>query len=96
MIWSIQQDRRIDRTFVDAVEGVLAGTEGEAHPAIHDGAHGEIGDEARCRLLATLTFELEGHDDERCESSSAEALRLAGMGRANSSASPSTPATSSC
>jgi DNA-binding SARP family transcriptional activator len=87
VIWSIQQDRRIDRTFVDAVEGVLAGTEGEAHPGIRDGAHGEIRDEirdeARCRLLATLTFELEGHDDERCESSSAEALRLARkLGRA--------------
>ncbi|GAA3091321.1 BTAD domain-containing putative transcriptional regulator [Streptosporangium carneum] len=34
-------------------------------------------DEVRCRLLATLTFELEGHDEEACEAFSAEALRLA-------------------
>ncbi|MGV9772230.1 BTAD domain-containing putative transcriptional regulator [Streptosporangium sp. NPDC003464] len=64
--WSIQPDRRIDEAFVAAVREALTGDTG-----------GEDGDEARCRLLATLTFELEGHDDEVCESSSAEALRLA-------------------
>ncbi|MBB2913452.1 DNA-binding SARP family transcriptional activator [Streptosporangium becharense] len=40
-------------------------------------ADADARDEVRCRLLATLTFELEGHDDEECVAISAEALRLA-------------------
>ncbi|MEV4096632.1 BTAD domain-containing putative transcriptional regulator [Streptosporangium saharense] len=66
--WSIQPDRRVDEEFVAAVEEALTG---------------ENDDETRCRLLATLTFELEGHREEECEAHSAEALRLArGLGRA--------------
>ncbi|GII03073.1 BTAD domain-containing putative transcriptional regulator [Planobispora takensis] len=64
--WSIQPNRRVDGPFVAVLEEALA-TPGR------DGQD----DEARCRLLATLVFELEGHDDERCERYSAESLRLA-------------------
>ncbi|MER7207844.1 BTAD domain-containing putative transcriptional regulator [Streptosporangium sp. NPDC000239] len=60
--WSIQPARRVDEEFVAAVEEALTG---------------ENDDETRCRLLATLTFELEGHREEECEVHSAEALRLA-------------------
>ncbi|MER5419807.1 BTAD domain-containing putative transcriptional regulator [Streptosporangium roseum] len=64
--WSIQPDRQVDEAFVAAVREALA-----------EEPSSETGEEARCRLLATLTFELEGHDDEGCEVFSAEALRLA-------------------
>ncbi|WP_051864747.1 BTAD domain-containing putative transcriptional regulator [Streptosporangium roseum] len=63
--WSIQPDRQVDEAFVAAVREALA-----------EEPSSEAGEEARCRLLATLTFELEGHD-EGCEAFSAEALRLA-------------------
>ncbi|MEU9833507.1 BTAD domain-containing putative transcriptional regulator [Streptosporangium sp. NPDC048047] len=68
--WSIQPYRQVDEVFVAAVREALA------DPAGTD-------DETRCRLLATLTFELEGHDDDTCERAGAEALRLARrLGRA--------------
>ncbi|MGV9597060.1 BTAD domain-containing putative transcriptional regulator [Streptosporangium sandarakinum] len=68
--WSIQPYRQVDEAFVAAVREALA------DPAGTD-------DETRCRLLATLTFELEGHDDDTCERAGAEALRLARrLGRA--------------
>ena len=48
--WSIQPGRYVDQPLVDALVEALDGAD----------------DETRCRLLATLVFELEGHDDERC------------------------------
>ncbi|GIH91085.1 BTAD domain-containing putative transcriptional regulator [Planobispora siamensis] len=75
--WSIQPNRKVDEPFVAALEEALAapGRDGEASRDTPDPAGPD--DEARCRLLATLVFELEGHDDERCERYSAESLRLA-------------------
>lgn len=59
--WSIQPDRHVDQPLVDALVEALDGAD----------------DETRCRLLATLVFELEGHDDERCRAYSAEAIVIA-------------------
>jgi len=60
--WSLQPLGQMDRAIVAAMR--------EALDAAAD-------DETRCRLLAALTFELEGHDPEACEAASAEALGLA-------------------
>ncbi|WP_235994764.1 AfsR/SARP family transcriptional regulator [Nonomuraea montanisoli] len=62
VIWTIQVDARLDEEFVAALERELA-----AGP----------GDEARCRLLATLVFAMEGHDDARVDAAGAEAVALA-------------------
>ncbi|MFF5108229.1 BTAD domain-containing putative transcriptional regulator [Streptosporangium sp. NPDC000509] len=59
--WSIQPGRYVDQPLVDALVAALDGAD----------------DETRCRLLATLVFELEGHDDERCRAYSAEAVEIA-------------------
>ncbi|WP_329426383.1 AAA family ATPase [Streptosporangium sp. NBC_01495] len=59
--WSIQPSRHVDQPLVDALVEALDGAD----------------DETRCRLLATLVFELEGHDDERCRAYSAEAVEIA-------------------
>jgi len=58
---SIQPGRHVDQSLVDALVEALDGAD----------------DETRCRLLATLVFELEGHDDERCRAYSAEAVEIA-------------------
>ncbi|WP_037971920.1 BTAD domain-containing putative transcriptional regulator [Streptosporangium amethystogenes] len=59
--WSIQPDRCVDQPLVEALVQALDGAD----------------DETRCRLLAALVFELEGHDDERCLAYSAEAIMIA-------------------
>ncbi|MER6173721.1 BTAD domain-containing putative transcriptional regulator [Streptosporangium sp. NPDC001681] len=59
--WSIQPNRQVDQPLVDELVQALDGAD----------------DETRCRLLATLVFELEGHDDERCLAYSAEAVVIA-------------------
>lgn len=62
--WTIQPDRQVDEAIVAALEDALAGGPG-AVP------------HTRCRLLAALAFELEGHGDERVQTAGAEALRIA-------------------
>ncbi|NUP83448.1 MAG: ATPase, partial [Nonomuraea sp.] len=62
VIWTIQEDSRYHEEFIAAVERELAA------------GHGE---ETRCRLLATLVFALEGHDDARVDAAGAEAVALA-------------------
>ncbi|MEV5740263.1 BTAD domain-containing putative transcriptional regulator [Microbispora rosea] len=61
VIWTIQPDRAFDADLVGAIE--------EALPA-------EAG-ELRCRMLVALCHALEGHDAERIEAASAEALAIA-------------------
>ncbi|MEV1200314.1 BTAD domain-containing putative transcriptional regulator, partial [Microbispora rosea] len=61
VIWTIQPDRVLDADLVGAIE--------EALPA-------EAG-ELRCRMLVALCHALEGHDAERIEAASAEALAIA-------------------
>ncbi|MEV4293973.1 BTAD domain-containing putative transcriptional regulator [Microbispora rosea] len=61
VIWTIQPDRALDADLVGAIE--------EALPA-------EAG-ELRCRMLVALCHALEGHDAERIEAASAEALAIA-------------------
>ncbi|WP_308287010.1 BTAD domain-containing putative transcriptional regulator [Actinomadura parmotrematis] len=63
--WTIQPDRRQDRVIVAALEDALASASGAD----------------RCRLLAALTFEIEGHDDARAADAAAEAVAIArGLG----------------
>ncbi|MFI7419473.1 BTAD domain-containing putative transcriptional regulator [Nonomuraea sp. NPDC049684] len=62
VVWTIQVDSLYNRDFMEAVERELA-----AGPD----------DETRCRLLAALVFELEGHDDDRVDAAGAEAVALA-------------------
>ncbi|WP_405143904.1 AAA family ATPase [Sphaerisporangium sp. NBC_01403] len=59
--WTIQLDRRADHEMVAVIEEAIS----------------RAGEKARCRLLAALTFELEGHDAARTEAASAEAVEIA-------------------
>ncbi|WP_432929227.1 BTAD domain-containing putative transcriptional regulator [Microbispora sp. CA-135349] len=61
VIWTIQPGRALDPDLVEAI--------GDSLPA-------EAG-ELRCRMLVALCHALEGHDAERVESASAEALAIA-------------------
>ncbi|WP_250213843.1 BTAD domain-containing putative transcriptional regulator [Acrocarpospora catenulata] len=65
VIWMGQTDNEVDIDLVAAIRGCLPVASGEL----------------RCRLLATLTQELVGHDDELTESASTEAVEIArGLG----------------
>ncbi|WP_214415333.1 BTAD domain-containing putative transcriptional regulator [Sphaerisporangium fuscum] len=59
--WTIQPNRIMNAGLVAAIEEALAGAEGSM----------------RCRLLVTLTFEVEGHDLRRAEAAGVEALEIA-------------------
>ncbi|GAA1616757.1 BTAD domain-containing putative transcriptional regulator [Catellatospora bangladeshensis] len=62
--WTVRENGVLDRPVVDEVEAALA----LLPPGV---------DEVRCRLLTTLVFEVEGMDQDRAESASAQALQLA-------------------
>ncbi|MEU8269183.1 BTAD domain-containing putative transcriptional regulator [Sphaerisporangium sp. NPDC049002] len=59
--YTIQLDRRADHDMVAVIEEAVL----------------QAGETTRCRLLAALTFELEGHDAARTEAASAEAVKIA-------------------
>ncbi|MBO4275338.1 AAA family ATPase [Microbispora triticiradicis] len=61
VIWTIQPDRAYDPRLVGAIEGSMPAEAGEL----------------RCRMLVALCHALEGHDAERVETASAEALAIA-------------------
>ncbi|WP_256862301.1 hypothetical protein [Microbispora sp. GKU 823] len=61
VIWTIQPDRALDADLVGAIEESLPAEAGEL----------------RCRMLVALCHALEGHDPERIEAASAEALAIA-------------------
>ncbi|MFG1825865.1 BTAD domain-containing putative transcriptional regulator [Microbispora bryophytorum] len=61
VIWTIQPDRAFDTDLVGAIEESLPAEAGEL----------------RCRMLVALCHALEGHDAERIEAASAEALAIA-------------------
>ncbi|WP_169951556.1 BTAD domain-containing putative transcriptional regulator [Microbispora sp. H11081] len=61
VIWTIQPDRRLDADLVGAIEESLPAEAGES----------------RCRMLVALCHALEGHDAERIEAASGEALAIA-------------------
>ncbi|MEW9528388.1 BTAD domain-containing putative transcriptional regulator [Microbispora sp. NPDC049125] len=61
IIWTIQPQRRFERELVRVIEDAIRAETGEL----------------RCRLLSALCHEVEGHDLERLESASAEALAIA-------------------
>ncbi|SHM93915.1 AfsR/SARP family transcriptional regulator [Cryptosporangium aurantiacum] len=66
-IWSVRENRTVDQPFVDGLEKVL-----QTLPA-DDAAL----DDLRCRLLATLTIEVEGSAPDLAARSSDEALATA-------------------
>ncbi|MFG1860242.1 BTAD domain-containing putative transcriptional regulator [Microbispora bryophytorum] len=61
VIWTIQPDRAFDADLIGAIEESLPAEAGEL----------------RCRMLVALCHALEGHDAERIEAASAEALAIA-------------------
>ncbi|MGI5161671.1 BTAD domain-containing putative transcriptional regulator [Microbispora sp. CA-102843] len=61
VIWTIQPDRALDADLVGAIEESLPAEAGEL----------------RCRMLVALCHALEGHDAERIEAASTEALAIA-------------------
>ncbi|WP_169981328.1 BTAD domain-containing putative transcriptional regulator [Microbispora sp. H10836] len=61
VIWTIQPDRVLDTDLVRAIEESLPAEAGEL----------------RCRMLVALCHALEGHDAERIEAASGEALAIA-------------------
>ncbi|RCG25838.1 ATPase [Sphaerisporangium album] len=61
VIWISQAGFNVDVDLVEAIQSCLPAATGEL----------------RCRLLATLTQELVGHDDELTEAASAEAVEIA-------------------
>ncbi|MFC6078623.1 BTAD domain-containing putative transcriptional regulator [Microbispora bryophytorum] len=61
VIWTIQPDRAFDTDLIGAIEESLPAEAGEL----------------RCRMLVALCHALEGHDAERIEAASAEALAIA-------------------
>ncbi|GAA3392022.1 BTAD domain-containing putative transcriptional regulator [Cryptosporangium minutisporangium] len=67
VIWSVRENRSVDRPFVDGLEAILRGLPPD------DPTTAEL----RCQLLATLTVELEGIDPDRARPSSDESLAIA-------------------
>lgn len=65
--WTIRPGQNIDAELIDLIETELAATPPDAV-------------DRRVRLLAALVFEIEGHDDDRVRSASAEAMALTGRG----------------
>ncbi|OLL96546.1 putative transcriptional regulator [Pseudonocardia sp. Ae406_Ps2] len=65
--WTIRPGQNIDAELIDLIETELAATPPDAV-------------DRRVRLLAALVFEIEGHDDDRVRSASAEAMALTARG----------------
>jgi hypothetical protein len=65
--WTVRENRQVDSVLVEEIEATLDRLPPDA-------------DAARCKLLTTLVFEIEGADDARADEASTQALHLAMAG----------------